>query len=313
MHLGNGAITPGCAAITFAIAGAGLGLAAASIRRTKIDRDRWLTAGALTGSIFAAQMVNVPVLPFSSGHLVGGVLAAWVLGPPLGAMAMAVVVMTQALILGDGGFIALGANIINMGLLPALAVWVVRRRNSTMAAGLTASVAVVIAAVLILAESALFRSADQLVGFGSFSLKMHGIHLWIAVPEGILTVAILKVLGGIRSPGELRLDQTRLAGCWGMALLLVLCLLPCASPMPDGYETAAVQSGMERLLTEDSHQLATIGSINATIADFQDQVVLRVQAAIDSEQLVALLATGFAGLIVCWIARGLGNRLHQTV
>jgi cobalt/nickel transport system permease protein len=296
MHLGNGAITPECAAVAFTVAGGGLSLAARSLRRTEIDRDRLLTAGALTGAIFAAQMVNISVLPFSSAHLVGGALAAWVLGPALGAFAMAVVLTSQALLLGDGGLMTLGANIINMALLPSATVALIRGRPTRAVAGAAAATAVVGAAVLIIGEVGLFRSAAQLHGLGAFAGQMIGIHLWIALPEGLLTVAILCALGGVVVPGQLRLDQTRLAGCWGAAALLILCLLPFASPMPDGYEAAAERSGMTALLAEEEPEIESVGQTNARVARIQDLIVMAVHQTLASDQLLGLVSTTLTGL-----------------
>src|SRR5207253_6220098 len=69
--------------------------------------------------VFAAQSINVPIAPGTSAHLVGGVLLAWVLGPGLGVWTMAMVLAAQALLLGDGGIASLGANVLNMAILPA--------------------------------------------------------------------------------------------------------------------------------------------------------------------------------------------------
>src|SRR5262245_56632288 len=140
MHLGNGAITPECVAITISAASAGLGLCAWSARRS-LTRSvsegsgaarpslalRVSIAAALGAFIFAAQAVNVPILPGISAHLVGGVLLAWALGPAVGALTMALVLALQALLLGVGGTLALGANIINMALIPAGLVAIARR------------------------------------------------------------------------------------------------------------------------------------------------------------------------------------------
>lgn len=303
MHLGNGAVTPECAAVTLAAAGAGLAVAGWALRRSPIDRQRWLTAGAVSGTLFAAQMVNVPVLPFASAHLVGGVLAAWVLGPALGALAMSVVLLTQAFVLGDGGLAALGANIINMALLPALVVAFAGRRASAARAGSAAGLAVIGAALLIVGEVALFRSAGQLSGWGTFAWQMLATHLWIAVPEGLLTVAILKALGGVRAPGELRLDQTRLSACWACAALLVIGLLPFASRMPDGFEASAERSGMATLVAIDSNLPA--GEMNTAIAAWQNTVVSQIQNVLTNEQLLALAGTIVCGLTVSLLARTL--------
>jgi cobalt/nickel transport system permease protein len=302
MHLGNGAITPECAAMTTAAAGTGLTWASLALRRAGIDRGRLASAGALTGAIFAAQMVNVPVLPFSSAHLVGGVLAAWILGPPLGALSMAIVLTMQAILLGDGGVVALGANIINMGLLPAAIVALVQSRPQPVTAGLAAALSVVAAAVLIVVEVALTRGASQFSVLPGFALRMVAIHLWIAVPEGLLTVAILTALGGVRAPGKLQLDQLRIGACWGTAVMLLVCFLPFASPMPDGYEAAAELSGLPVLLADDQGVLA-VSSVNAAVGAWQSAFVARIHAFLPTEEILGLAATLLAGLTAIGVAR----------
>ena len=122
MHLGNGAITPECGVVALGAAALGAGVAIYAMRGTTASRGQIWTAAAVGAVVFAAQMFNVQVLPFSSAHLVGGVLAAWLLGPPLGVLAMSAILLIEALVLGDGGLMALGANIINMAIIPA-AVW----------------------------------------------------------------------------------------------------------------------------------------------------------------------------------------------
>src|SRR5665213_1009462 len=113
MHLGNGAITPECGAIALAAAAAGAGAAIASARACGLDRAQSRTAGALGAAVFAAQLFNVQVLPYSSVHLIGGVLLAWTLGPAVGLLTMSCILALQALLLGDGGLMAWGANVIN--------------------------------------------------------------------------------------------------------------------------------------------------------------------------------------------------------
>jgi cobalt/nickel transport system permease protein len=294
--------------VTFGGAAAGLGWASAALRRTGIDRNQWLTAGALGGAIFAAQSVNLPVLPFTSAHLVGGVLAAWVLGPALGAVVMAVVMASQALLLGDGGLMALGANLLNMGLLPAALVAVAGRRPTRRTVAGTAALAVVAAAVLIVGEVSLFRGPETLRGWSGFALRMIALHGWIAVPEAALTVALLAALGGIAAPGRLKLDDVRLGGCWGAAALLIVCLLPVASRMPDGYETSAENSGLTALLSEDPADLAALGGVNTAVAAWQGNLVTTIEAGLINEQFLMLVSALCAGAVTLGLASFFGTR-----
>jgi len=194
MHLGNGAITPECAAITLGAAALGLGAAAASLRREPLSRQKLALAAGLGALVFAAQAINVPVLPGSSAHLVGGVLLAWVLGPGLGALTMAIILVVQAVVLGDGGMAALGANVLNMALLPAGCVAVGRLkaaedRWSYAACGVAAAVSVPLAAALIVVQTALFRSGAELIGWQEFAARMIATHAWIGLTEGGLTLS----------------------------------------------------------------------------------------------------------------------------
>src|SRR6266496_1104539 len=119
MHLGNGAITPECVALTYGAAAAGLTASAVAIRKAGVTGDKLQLAAGLGCLVLAAQAINVPIGPGMSAHLVGGVLLAWMLGPGLGVWTMALVLTAQALLLGDGGIAALGANVLNMAILPA--------------------------------------------------------------------------------------------------------------------------------------------------------------------------------------------------
>src|SRR5262245_56360981 len=107
MHLGNGAITPECVALTVGAAGAGLALGGWSLAKSRPTWEKLQLALALGCGVFAAQAINVPIGAGVSGHFVGGVLLAWALGPALGAWTMAAVLLAQALVLGDGGLAAL--------------------------------------------------------------------------------------------------------------------------------------------------------------------------------------------------------------
>jgi cobalt/nickel transport system permease protein len=261
MHLGNGAITPECALLTIGGAAAGLAAAAVSLRKLESPRGKLLLAGGLGALIFAAQAINVPVWPGISGHLVGGVLLAWALGPGLGAWTMALILAVQALWLGDGGLTALGANILNMALLPAGLVAIATHMLSKNAEqswvwpGVMAAISVPLAALLIVGETALFRSSAELSGWTSFAGRMLATHLWIGLAEGGLTVALAAALVAIlsharakRASGEFSQSAWQpVAVCLAAAAVLAV-LTNWSSELPDGYEAAAERSGFTQVL-----------------------------------------------------------------
>lgn len=243
MHLGNGAITPECALLSASVAAAGLGFAAASLRRSPLAKDQWLLAGALGSAVFAAQMVNFPVLPYASGHLVGGVLLATMLRPGLGALTMALILAVQALVLGDGSLSALGANVINMALVPALVVAAAQGSRRVMLAGAQAMVATVLAAALVVLEVSIARTEWTELPLSTFAWEMISAHLAIGLVEGGLTAA---VLWSVAKAGSLQRQATALA----IATLVLVALAPLASSLPDGYEAAAERSDWQSLLGE---------------------------------------------------------------
>jgi cobalt/nickel transport system permease protein len=249
MHLAGGAITPECAVLTYGAAAAGLGACVlrSITQRTSLSSQKLQLAAALGCTVFAAQAINVPIAPGFSGHLVGGVLLAWALGPALGAWTMAIVLAAQALMLGDGGIAALGANVINMALVPAALVAMARRFSTASASGMAfaAALSVVLAAGLVVGETALFRPTAELTGWTEFAARMIGYHLWIGALEGAATAA---VIGLAIAAARQRPAAPRLAIGLAAAAVVAALILPVSSSLPDGYEAAAEHSGMVWLL-----------------------------------------------------------------
>lgn len=306
MHLGNGALTLECAALAAGVAAAGLTTAVWSARKTTTTSPSWLAAGMLGGLIFAAQMVNVPLLPYSSGHFVGGVLLAVLLRPGLGALTMAIVLALQAILLGDGGVLALGANIINMALLPAGIVavgqhfWKENGSASRLAArrGMEAALAIVLAAMLLTVEVALFRG--QSVELSPFAGELLWAHVVIGLAEGAITGGLVYAWLRSRPSETISLSRWQLGTGWALAALLIGVGLPWASQLPDGYEAAAQRSGWELLLSESNHHVAL----------WQHNVVDAIGGLLPVETVLAILATLLVGLccgVAGWMCRNSGT------
>jgi cobalt/nickel transport system permease protein len=215
-------------------------------------------AAGLGAFIFAAQAVNVPILPGVSAHLVGGVLLAWALGPAFGGLTVALVLAVQALLLGDGGTLALGANVVNMAIVPSGLVAVARRagwitadrtsiggREVAAVAALSA-VAVVLAAGLIAIEVALFKSGSELAGWTTFAQRMLSVHLLIGLAEGAATGLFVAALAWTASPAKTLSLRPALVTA-ALAILTALAI-PFSSELPDGYEYAAERSRQVDLL-----------------------------------------------------------------
>lgn len=152
--------------------------------------------GVLGAFIFAAQMLNFPVAGGTSGHLVGGVLAAIVVGPLAGSFVLAIVLIVQCLIFQDGGLTALGANIFNLSIVGTLGGYLVykvlsgKSKNKIriyLSYGIAAWSSVVLASIACAIELALSGTASIKLVLPA----MVGIHILIGIGEGVITVFVL--------------------------------------------------------------------------------------------------------------------------
>jgi cobalt/nickel transport system permease protein len=185
---------------------AGFGAAAAggiwySLRRAAafLDDRRIPLAGLAAAFVFAAQMINFPVAGGTSGHLIGGVLAAVLLGPWLGVIVLTVVLVVQGIFFADGGLSALGLNVFNMAILGTVGGYgvyllVVRLlpKRATMvpvAAGIAAGVSVVLAALGFSLQYAI--GGEGGVDAGTVAAAMVGVHVLIGIGEGIITALVV--------------------------------------------------------------------------------------------------------------------------
>jgi cobalt/nickel transport system permease protein len=190
MHIPDGFLSPEVAAPAAVVSAAAVGIA---LRRAERDLDeRAVPLLGVTGAfVFAAQMLNFPVAGGTSGHLLGATLAAALLGPWLACLVMAVVLTTQAVAFADGGLTALGANVLNMGIIGALltgaAVSHLPRRRTAFLGGLAV---VAWAAVMLGAlATALELAASGTVPLLTALAPMLSVHALIGVGEAVITVA----------------------------------------------------------------------------------------------------------------------------
>jgi cobalt/nickel transport system permease protein len=196
----NAATSVGAGAVTAGTLGVGVRKAAADLG----DRQAPL-AGLVAAFVFAVQMLNFPVVAGTSGHLLGGALAAVLVGPWAACICIAVVLVVQALF-ADGGLTALGLNVLLIGIVPAFvgygvfaavrAVLPRRARSISLAAGAGAFVSVPVAAALFAVLFAVGGAAP--VSFSSLLAAMVGIHVLIAVGEALVTAATVGAVVAVR-------------------------------------------------------------------------------------------------------------------
>ncbi|MEJ5224953.1 MAG: energy-coupling factor ABC transporter permease [Anaerolineales bacterium] len=219
--------------------------------------------GVMAAFIFAAQMLNFPVAGGTSGHFLGGALAAMVLGPWAGILVMTAVIAVQALLFQDGGLLVMGANIFNMGVLTALIGFGLYRSVINANRGVRLGVAAV-AAWLSTVASALI-TALQLWLSGTSRLEivvpaMLGVHVLIGLGEAIITVAALAFIEQTR-PDLLNAEKSAAQGGRGWIVagvivsLLAVLLSPLASADPDGLERVAEDFGFLELGQSAPYQI----------------------------------------------------------
>jgi cobalt/nickel transport system permease protein len=194
MHIPDGFLSPEVAGATalVTVAAVGYGLKTAS---ETLDERRVPLLGVTGAFVFAAQMLNFPVAGGTSGHFLGAALAAILLGPWLACLTMAVVIGLQAFVFADGGITALGANVLNMGVIGALLVgglmFATRRvlpksRKVLLAiSGIGAWLAVMAGATATSVELAVSGT----VPFDTVLPAMLGVHALIGIGEAVVTVA----------------------------------------------------------------------------------------------------------------------------
>ena len=194
MHIPDGFIDAPTSAAAGVVAVGALGVCLHKSGEMLEDREAPL-AGLVAAFVFAAQMLNFPVAAGTSGHLLGGLLAAVLVGPYLGALCVSVVLVVQALLFADGGLSALGLNIVNMALVGAFAgygIFLLARRvigahrgGVVAAASVAALASVVLAALAFIGEYAMGGAGGA--SLGRVAGAMIGVHVLIGIGEAVIT------------------------------------------------------------------------------------------------------------------------------
>jgi cobalt/nickel transport system permease protein len=278
---------------TLAIAAGTLGLICRKVSSI-VTSEKLPLMGILGAFVFAAQMVNfqLPAMPGTSGHMVGAVLLAIVLGPHLAAVVIASVVIVQCLIFQDGGLLALGCNIINMGIVPCYTGYFLFRAvaagqssglRTYIAAMLACLVALELGAVLVPIEAAL--SGVLAVPFTTFLITMVGVHFLVGLIEGLITVSVLAYLQQVRPdlvihslPGKIRLSRKAVLATLAVFTVIAaagLSLL--ASNKPDGLEWSYAerpdQPDFKPIVSNENSTIAAVDEMQTKYTPLPDYSV----------------------------------------
>jgi cobalt/nickel transport system permease protein len=250
MHIPDGFLSLVVSVICWITSASIIGLAISKTNKALGERQIPLM-GIMAAFIFAAQMINFPVAGGTSGHLLGGALAAIVLGPWAGMLVMTAVIAVQGLLFQDGGLLVMGANILNMGLLTAAVGYGLYRSASIRSNKIKLGVAG-IAAWLSVMTGALLTSLELWLS-GTSQLQvvipaMLGVHALIGLGEAMITVSALAFI--LRTRPDLLGEESESAkggGGWiwvgGLIALAVVLFSPLASTDPDGLNRVAADLG----------------------------------------------------------------------
>ena len=296
LHIPDGFLTLVVSLVCWAITALTLSVAISRTNKALGEKQVPLM-GVMAAFIFAAQMINFPVAGGTSGHLLGGALAAIMLGPWAAMLVMTAVIAVQALLFQDGGLLVMGANILNMGLITCIIGYGLYRSVSGGSRILKLSVAG-IAAWLSVMAGALFTSL-QLWLSGTSQLQvvipaMLFVHALIGLGEAVVTVAALSFVLQAR-PDLLGENSESAKGSkgWivaGLAISLVVVLLsPFASADPDGLNRVAEDLGFINAATSGT------GPLTGYVVPFLANASISKIAAGALGVLVVLGLTFFAG------------------
>ncbi len=204
MHIPDGFLNITTVAATCAISAGCVGYAVRMANR-KLGEKHVPLMGVMAAFIFAAQMLNFPIVGGTSGHLIGATLAAILLGPWAGILIMACVLIVQCLLFQDGGLLALGANILNMGIIASFVGYyfyrsVTRllgegRRGRLISSFVGAWSAVFLASIACAIELWISGTSPLLVALSA----MAGWHVLIGIGEGLITIAVLGLVLATRA------------------------------------------------------------------------------------------------------------------
>ena len=314
MHMADALLSPGVGAAMCAVSVGAMIYSGVKMKGGR-EAEKKLPMMAVSGAfVFAAQMINFTIPGTgSSGHIGGGILLAALLGGPAALLTISAVLVIQCLMFADGGLLALGCNIFNMGVLPCLLVYPLLFRNifgkkTSRGRLMAASILSVVIGLQLGAFGVVLEttaSGISALPFSTFVLLMQPIHLAIGLVEGIVTGAVLlfvyetrpEILDGMQKSTESH-SVRRTAAVFAIAALLVaggLSLL--ASGLPDGLEWA-----MEK--TAGTTELEAQGAAEKA-AEIQEKTALMpdYEAPVDNAAASTSLA-GVAGSVMTFVLAG---------
>ncbi|GGQ60942.1 energy-coupling factor ABC transporter permease [Streptomyces asoensis] len=334
MHVPDGFINAPTSAVTGVVAAGAIAVSLRGARRELDDRTAPL-AGLVAAFIFAVQMLNFPVAAGTSGHLLGGALAAILVGPCTGVLCVSVVLLMQGILFADGGLTALGVNITDMAIVTTVVSYAVfrglvkvlprSRRSITAASFVAAALSVPAAAVAFTFIYWIGGTTD--VAIGKVATAMIGVHVLIGIGEAVITALTVGAVVAVRPDlvhgardlrQKLRLRvhgelvdapapeaapvaaRTSRRTLWVTGLVTSLVLAGFvsfyASSNPDGLEKVAADKGIDKKTGQHA-------SADSPLADYGVKDVSDARLSGGLAGVIGVGVTVVAGSTVFWAVR----------
>lgn len=333
MHVPDGFIDAPLSAATAVVAAGAIAVSLRGARRELDERTAPL-AGLVAAFIFAVQMLNFPVAAGTSGHLLGGALAAILVGPYTGVLCVSVVLLMQGILFADGGLTALGVNITDMAITTTVVAYAVfrglvkilprTRRSITAASFLAALLSVPAAALVFTLLYSLGGTTD--VSLGKVATAMIGVHVLIGIGEAAITALTVGAVIAVRpdlvygargleqrlklrvngelvdaqAPLEAAAPRTSRRKLWLTGLVASLLLAGFvsfyASSNPDGLEKVAADHGIDQQAKEHA-------SADSPLADYGVRDVEDARLSGGLAGVIGVSVTVVAGTGVFWAVR----------
>jgi cobalt/nickel transport system permease protein len=303
MHMADALLSPSVGGTMWTVSAGTIAYCSSKVRK-ELNSSKVPLMGVLGAFIFAAQMINftIPVTG-SSGHLGGGLILTIMLGPYAAFLTIASVLVVQALFFADGGLLALGCNIFNLGFFPAFIAYpcIYKKIIGNQPTATKISVASMIAAIVGLQMGAFsvvletFSSGISSLPFSTFALMMQPIHLAIGVVEGLVTATVVSFVYKVRPEILQSALDVRPIGNQPVRNILLTFLTAAlmlggfvswfASNKPDGLEWSITKvTGKEELKGLERELHSTLNALQEKIA-FLPEYSFRKPAAIVKENV----------------------------
>jgi cobalt/nickel transport system permease protein len=315
MHIPDGFLDAKTAVVSGGLAVAGIGVALHTVRRAAAAR-RVPLIGLAAAFVFAAQMLNFPVAGGTSGHLIGAVLVAVLLGPGGAVLAMTAVLVVQCFMFADGGVTALGANIFNMAIVaPGVGYFIYALvwraagdslRSRLLATAFAAWCSTVAASIFCAGQLAISGTVAWRVALPA----MAGIHMVIALGEAVISTLVVAAVAKARpellalgrdTPARSRYAELTAYGLL-VSLGLVVFVAPFASGWPDGLEKVSAMLGFE-------HKAAAAPIL---AAPWPNYTIPGIGSAVPSTIVAGAIGTVVAFVVAYVLARALTPRIEAA-